>query len=124
MYSKQLSWLYLRLEARPRLYQPSSEAPRVRKQAIRSSRRTTRWSQSVRVGYLMERAPRSMEDQVILIRGDRITEIAPNVNIPGRATMIDLGDATVLPGLIDTHLHIMGFGSPAQQWIVGVQAAQ
>ncbi len=65
-----------------------------------------------------------LTDQIILIRGDRIVDVGPNVRIPSGATVIDLSEETVLPGLIDTHLHIMGNGTPGQQWIVGVQAAQ
>jgi imidazolonepropionase-like amidohydrolase len=65
-----------------------------------------------------------LADQVILIRGDRIAAVGPDLRIPSGATVLDLGDATVLPGLIDTHLHMMGNGTPGQQWIVGVQAAQ
>ena len=65
-----------------------------------------------------------LTDQIILIRGDQIVDVGPNVRIPSGATVIDLSEATVLPGLIDTHLHMMGNGTPGQQWIVGVQAAQ
>ncbi len=65
-----------------------------------------------------------LTDQIILIRGDQIVDVGPNVQIPSGATVIDLSEETVLPGLIDTHLHIMGNGTPGQQWIVGVQAAQ
>jgi imidazolonepropionase-like amidohydrolase len=64
------------------------------------------------------------ENQIILIEGDRIVDVGPNVRIPSGATVIDLSGATVLPGLIDTHLHIMGNGTAGAQWIVGVQAAQ
>jgi imidazolonepropionase-like amidohydrolase len=42
-----------------------------------------------------------------MIRGDRITDVGPNVQIPAGAESIDLSRATVLPGLIDTHLHTM-----------------
>jgi hypothetical protein len=38
-------------------------------------------------------------------------EVGPNVAIPAGARVIDLSRATVLPGLIDTHLHTMA-GSP------------
>ena len=50
-------------------------------------------------------------NQIIVMRGDRITAVGPNVTIPAGARVIDLSRATVLPGLIDTHLHVMT-GSP------------
>ncbi|MCH8956187.1 amidohydrolase family protein [candidate division KSB1 bacterium] len=43
---------------------------------------------------------------VILIEGERIIAVGQAVNIPSDATVIDLSDFTVLPGLIDTHSHI------------------
>jgi imidazolonepropionase-like amidohydrolase len=47
----------------------------------------------------------------ILIAGDRIVRIADGaVTMPG-AELIDLGRATVLPGLIDSHTHITGEGT-------------
>jgi imidazolonepropionase-like amidohydrolase len=45
-------------------------------------------------------------NQVILIEGDRITAVGSNVRIPDGAAVIDLGAATVLPGMIDTHVHL------------------
>jgi imidazolonepropionase-like amidohydrolase len=67
---------------------------------------------AVRAGRLFD--PRSgtlLANQVIVIRGDRIVDVGPNVQVPAGARTIDLSRATVLPGLIDTHLHTMD-GSP------------
>jgi imidazolonepropionase-like amidohydrolase len=48
-------------------------------------------------------------DQVILIRGDRITAVQPaSARLPAGARVIDLSRATVVPGLIDCHSHLVG----------------
>lgn len=44
----------------------------------------------------------------ILIEGDKITAVGPNVTVPVGAEVIDLKTATVLPGLIDCHTHVTG----------------
>ena len=46
-----------------------------------------------------------LNNQIILIRGDRIADIGPSVPIPSGVQVIDLGGATVLPGMIDLHVH-------------------
>jgi len=49
-------------------------------------------------------------DQTIVIRGDRIERVgsASGIDIPAGAHVIDLSNATVLPGLIDMHVHLTG----------------
>jgi len=42
----------------------------------------------------------------ILVQGDRIAAVATHVDRPAGAQVIDLGDTTLLPGLIDVHVHL------------------
>ena len=42
---------------------------------------------------------------MILVEDERIVAIGDVEIIPANAQVIDLGDATLLPGLIDTHVH-------------------
>src|SRR5947209_16701917 len=66
----------------------------------------------IRAGRLLDvRAGRTLTDQAILIEGDRIIEVGPASQIAGRAAgaaVIDLSNATVLPGLTDCHTHLTG----------------
>ena len=51
-----------------------------------------------------------LEDAVIVIRGSKIGAIGPPSVIPANAQVIDLTGKTLLPGLIDAHIHIGGSG--------------
>ncbi len=42
----------------------------------------------------------------ILVRGDRILEAGASVQHPAGAEIINLGETTLLPGLIDAHVHL------------------
>jgi imidazolonepropionase-like amidohydrolase len=42
----------------------------------------------------------------VLVQGDRIVEVGSSVKHPSGAQTIDLGDATLMPGLIDAHVHL------------------
>jgi imidazolonepropionase-like amidohydrolase len=42
----------------------------------------------------------------VLVQGDRIVEAGSHVTRPPGAELIDLGDRTLLPGLIDAHVHL------------------
>jgi imidazolonepropionase-like amidohydrolase len=44
---------------------------------------------------------------VVVIEGERIIAIGAGIQIPAGAEIIDLGAATVLPGLIDCHTHLL-----------------
>jgi imidazolonepropionase-like amidohydrolase len=51
--------------------------------------------------------------QVIVIQGERIADVGAegSVKIPAGAEEIDLGNATVLPGLVDSHNHMFKVGN-------------
>jgi len=62
---------------------------------------------AVRAGRLYDSRSGTMAaNQIILIRGDRIVDVGPSVAVPADARVIDLGAATVLPGMIDAHVHV------------------
>src|SRR5437763_201651 len=42
----------------------------------------------------------------ILVQGERIVEVGTTVSHPAGAEIIDLGDRTLLPGMIDAHVHL------------------
>jgi len=42
----------------------------------------------------------------VLVEGDRIVAAASHVDRPAGAEVIDLGDTTLMPGLIDVHVHL------------------
>ena len=42
----------------------------------------------------------------ILIRGERIAEVGTKVTRPAGVEVIDLGDKTLMPGMIDAHVHL------------------
>jgi len=74
---------------------------------------TMLWSQAqttaVRAGRLFDpKSGQMMSNQVVVIQGERITQVGPaaSVSIPAGARLIDLSRATVLPGLIDGHVHL------------------
>jgi imidazolonepropionase-like amidohydrolase len=50
-----------------------------------------------------------LDDAVVLIEGERITAVGPGgkAAIPREATVIDAAGGSILPGLIDTHVHFM-----------------
>ena len=42
----------------------------------------------------------------VLVQGERIVEVGPSVQHPAGAQVLDLGDVTLMPGLIDAHVHL------------------
>jgi imidazolonepropionase-like amidohydrolase len=52
------------------------------------------------------------ENQVVVVDGDRILEVGPDdeVRVPDGVPVIDARSQTLLPGLIDAHVHLLGSG--------------
>jgi imidazolonepropionase-like amidohydrolase len=54
---------------------------------------------------------RPLAPGMVIVSGDRITQVGQNLTVPAGAQVIDLGDATLLPGFIDAHVHMAMEGS-------------
>ena len=79
---------------------------------------------AIRAGRLFDpRTGTNLANQVIVIQGDRITDVGPadRVKIPAGARVLDLSRTTVLPGLIDRHVHLIDGPEPneARALLVG-----
>ncbi|MBN9687162.1 MULTISPECIES: amidohydrolase family protein [unclassified Corallococcus] len=53
------------------------------------------------------KSERLLPDAVVLIEGSRIQAMGTGLAIPDGTRIIDLGDVTLLPGLIDAHSHLL-----------------
>jgi len=68
-------------------------------------------SYAIKAGRLIDgKSDVAHHEVVIIIKGNKITKIGKNIDIPKDATILDFSDKTVLPGFIDAHTHIMTDG--------------
>jgi len=86
---------------------------------------------AVRAGRLFDSVSGQMlTKQVVLVSGERITEVGPEgqVRIPAGMQVIDLSQATVLPGFIDAHSHVYNNRRPnmtsERSALIAIQNAQ
>ena len=62
---------------------------------------------AIKAGHLVDvDSGTVLSDQVILVRDNRVIAVGKGLAIPTGATVIDLSNMTVLPGLIDCHTHL------------------
>ena len=63
----------------------------------------------IKAGRLIDTiAGKVLENQTIIVEGDRIKAVGSNLTVPSGAEVIDLSKMTVMPGFTDSHVHITG----------------
>ena len=68
---------------------------------------TTRGRVYVRAARMFDpNAGRVVADAVVVVEGERVAQVGAGIQIPQGARVYDLGDVTLLPGLVDAHTHI------------------
>jgi imidazolonepropionase-like amidohydrolase len=81
---------------------------------------------AIRAGRLFDaRSGTMLTNQVVIVRGDRIAGVGSGLAIPSGANVIDLSNATVMPGMIDAHVHInTGGETEAERTLIALSNAQ
>jgi allantoinase len=57
--------------------------------------------------------PEGILPRAILVEGEQIQVVVPLDQVPSQAQILDFGDAAILPGLVDPHVHI---NDPGRDW--------
>lgn len=76
----------------------------------------------IKAGLLIDGTGREpLTNPIVVVKGDKIAEVGKETEIkaPEEAKIVDLGNLTILPGLVDAHVHIYGRRSysPAEEII-------
>jgi imidazolonepropionase-like amidohydrolase len=66
---------------------------------------------AIRAGKLIDgKGEKPLENPLILVEGDKIVSVSAGGRAPTGVQVVDLGNATLLPGFIDTHTHLLLHG--------------
>jgi imidazolonepropionase-like amidohydrolase len=77
-------------------------------QAQVAEKRETPQQTALRAARLIDvRNGITITNAMVLIEGERIKAVGANLTIPTSARTIDLGNVTLLPGMIDAHTHLL-----------------
>ncbi len=94
---------------------------------------------AIRAAHLFDSVKGTLVDAgVVVIDGGKIVSVGSGLAIPEHVRVIDLGDATLLPGFIDAHVHLQSVSTdswyqdfydgimrfPAEQALYGAQYAR
>jgi len=71
---------------------------------------------AIRAGHLIDgKSDTPIANALILVEGDKITSVTPGGAPPAGAELLDLSKATVLPGFVDAHTHVLLQGDVTQE---------
>jgi imidazolonepropionase-like amidohydrolase len=71
---------------------------------------------AIRCGRLFDGKTQALQEKaLLLVQGDRIQALGQFLEVPPGAKVIDLGQSTVMPGLIDCHTHMFLHGIPYEE---------
>src|ERR1700742_3436403 len=95
------------------------------------------WRTRIRAGYVIDvHTGNELADEMVIVEGDKIVGVANTADTPAKAgdRVVDLAQYTVLPGMIDVHVHltmVTNFDpyfelsmTPAKEAILGVENAK